>query len=67
MTQPVTDWDLYRKCPIDRAPTGKPCFSQSTRIVNGVPDGIRNILEHPHNARRVKSRKAHSVPWWVTA
>jgi len=58
MTQPVTDWDLYRKCPIDGALTGELCTTAHARIEDGQPVGGRTVMEHPHNARslRVKAR-----------
>lgn len=54
MTQPVTNWDLYRKCPIEKAETGEPCTSLSGRVVGGQPDGVLTILEHPHGARQLR-------------
>jgi hypothetical protein len=58
MTQPLTDWDLYRKCNlICRAPSGQPCFTVSGRIVNGRPDGARTDLEHPHTSRKMRTRR----------
>jgi len=55
VTQPVTDWLLYRKCPVCQCGTGTPCRSASGAIVNGQPDGKRTSLEHPHKARRRRS------------
>lgn len=57
MTQPVTDWDLYRKCSvICRAEIGEPCFTTSSRIVNGQPDRVRTVLERPHSSRKLRVR-----------
>lgn len=59
MTQPVTDWNAYRKCSvICRAPSGQPCTTVSTRIVDGHPDGVRTVLEHPHRSRKLKTRQS---------
>lgn len=62
MTQPVTNWGLYRKCiRICRAPIGEPCFTVSSRIVNGQPDRVRTPLEEPHTSRLLRGRKVSSV------
>jgi hypothetical protein len=55
MTQPVTNWMQYRKCPICQKACGNPCISQFSRIANGQPVGPSVELEHPHNARRRRS------------
>jgi hypothetical protein len=56
---PRVDWSEYRKCSaVCRAKIGEPCFSQSGRVVNGQPDGIRTYLIEPHAAR--VRRKPHS-------
>lgn len=53
MTEP-TDWMAYRKCPICRRVCGEPCYSTSSRIIDGQPDGVRTDLEVPHVARRLR-------------
>ncbi len=55
MTQPVTNYLLYRKCPICQRASGNPCRSASGRIVDGQPDGIPTDLEYPHKARRLRT------------
>ena len=58
MTQPVTDWNLFRKCiRVCRAPIGQPCFTTSSRIINGRPNRVPAFLEFPHNARLLRGRK----------
>lgn len=58
MTQPMTDWSAYRKCSqVCRAPMGEPCFSLSGRIANGRPDGVRTLLDTPHKARKLRTRR----------
>lgn len=58
MTQPVTDWDRYRRCiRICLAPIGEPCFTTSGRIVNGRPDRVRTPLEAPHPSRLLRGRR----------
>lgn len=46
------DWDAYRQCPTCRRETGRPCVSQSGRVLSGRPDGMETELEHPHAARK---------------
>jgi hypothetical protein len=58
MTQPVTDWNLYRKCPVCGAEIGQACASLSGTITGGRPDGIRTELEHAHLSRKLRTRKA---------
>lgn len=55
MTQPVTDWLLYRKCRICQRGTGNPCCTRSSRIVDGQPVGGPTDLERPHQARRLRA------------
>lgn len=48
-----TNWDDFRKCStVCGAETGEPCFTTSSSIANGRPDGIKHILDGPHNARK---------------
>lgn len=55
---PATDWDAYGKCSqVCRQPTGKPCISQSGRIVGGRPDGALTPLAVPHAARKLLKRR----------
>ena len=61
MTQPVTNWIAYRKCPICLRMTGNACVSKSGRIVGGQPDGVLTELEHPHNARKLRALKLTQV------
>ena len=56
---PPVDWNDYRKCSqVCRAEIGQPCFSLSGTIVGGRPDGVRTPLDHPHKARKLRTRKA---------
>ena len=58
MTQPVTDWNLYRKCSqVCGAETGEACVSLSGLIVGGQPDKIRTELEHPHLSRKLRTKR----------
>lgn len=58
MTIEATDWDAYGKCSqVCRQPTGKPCVSQSGRIVGGRPDGALTPLAAPHAARKLLKRR----------
>jgi len=48
-------WDDYRKCPTCLRPMGVACVSLSGYISGGRPDGVEQLLEHPHVARRRRS------------
>lgn len=52
----LVDWDRYRQCTTCRAPGGQACFSLSSRIIDGRPDGPAQLLQRPHASRRLRSR-----------
>lgn len=49
--------ESYRACTICKVPLGKKCVSRSGKIVDGRPDGVVTELEHPHNARKRRTRR----------
>lgn len=54
----MIDWSAYRKCSqVCRAETGQPCFSLSGTIANGQADGVRTVLDKPHNARKRRVKR----------
>jgi len=47
----------YRACPVCKAELGQSCRSLSGRVVDGRPDGVAVDLDHPHQARKRRTRR----------
>lgn len=47
----------YRACGICKTPLGQKCRSLSGRIIDGRPDGVATELDHPHKARKRRTRR----------
>lgn len=51
----VTDWSMWRLCPVCRAPIGQPCLTRSGRVVGGRVVGPSVRLDRPHAMRRLRT------------
>jgi hypothetical protein len=54
----VTDWTLWRACPVCKVKLGHPCRSLSGTIVAGRPDGTITELPLPHTTRPMRTGRA---------
>lgn len=51
----VTDWTLYRACPVCKAPLGAACFTRSGAVVDGRPDNVVQLAPRAHIARKLRT------------
>lgn len=50
----MTDWTLYRACPVCKVAICDPCLSMSGSIAGDQPDGIAVTITHAHASRRFR-------------
>lgn len=55
----MTDWSVYRKCPVCFAELGEACTTITGALIHGHPypqvDPVRSNRDRPHSRRKLRT------------